>query len=75
MVLQNKKRLKTSPKVGIIILNWNNYADTKEFLESIQKLAYKNYNVAIIDNGSTNQSTKNLEKKFPHYTYIYNKKT
>jgi len=41
-----------SPKVFIIILNWNNWSDTLECLESLKNNDYPNYQVVIIDNGS-----------------------
>jgi GT2 family glycosyltransferase len=41
-----------SPKVFIIILNWNNWPDTLECLESLKNNDYPNYQVVIIDNGS-----------------------
>lgn len=60
-------------KVSIIVLNWNNYQDTKECLESLQKITYPHYEVIIVDNGSKDGSTKRLQKEFPQYIYIYNK--
>lgn len=61
------------PKVLIIILNWNNYNDAKNCLQSLKQLDYPNYNVILVDNGSDDNSTKKFEKEFPKYTYIYNK--
>ncbi len=40
------------PKVFIIILNWNNWPDTLECLESLKNNDYPNYKVVIVDNGS-----------------------
>jgi GT2 family glycosyltransferase len=48
--------------VSIIILNWNGWKDTIECLESVLKLSYKNFNVILIDNNSTNDSIKNILK-------------
>jgi len=45
------------PKVFIIILNWNNWPDTLECLESLKNNDYPNYQVVIIDNGSTEKPT------------------
>ncbi len=28
------------PKVSIVVLNWNNFKDTKECLESLGKISY-----------------------------------
>jgi cellulose synthase/poly-beta-1,6-N-acetylglucosamine synthase-like glycosyltransferase len=41
-----------SPKVSIIILNWNGLEDTIECLESLKKITYLNYEVIVVDNGS-----------------------
>lgn len=54
--LKNKKPKKW-PKVAIIILNWNGWKDTIECLESVFRNNYSNYQVIVIDNGSTNGST------------------
>jgi len=48
--------LGTWPKVAIIILNWNGWQDTIECLESVSNLIYPNYEVIVLDNGSTDDS-------------------
>lgn len=63
----------TYPKVLIIVLNWNNYEDTKECLESLEKIIYSNHEVIIVDNASTDKSTQKIQKEFPQHTYLYNK--
>lgn len=40
------------PKILIIILNYNGWDDTKECLESLNKVEYENFEVILIDNGS-----------------------
>lgn len=69
MDIQSKNKLK--PKVGIVILNWNNYSDTKETLVAIQKQTYNNCEVVIVDGKSTDNSTRKLEKEFTKFSYIY----
>lgn len=54
-----------SGSVAIIILNWNNYPDTLECLESLYCISYPNYRIIIIDNGSTDDSLPVLRSKFP----------
>lgn len=49
-----------SPRVSIIILNWNGWKDTLECLESIYQIDYSNYDVLVVDNASQDNS---LEKK------------
>ena len=44
------------PKVGIIVLNWNNWRDTLECLESVYRLDYPNVDVIVCDNASTDES-------------------
>jgi GT2 family glycosyltransferase len=61
---------RTEPKVYIIILNWNQYLDTKECLESLSKITYQNRSVIIVDNGSSDDSVDRLQKEFPGYTFI-----
>jgi len=65
--------MKENPKVFIIILNWNNYKDTKKCLISLEKIDYPNYDTIVIDNGSTDGSGKKLNEICPSYTFILNK--
>jgi len=48
-------------KVSIIILNWNGWKDTIECLESIFRNTYPNYQVIVIDNGSTDGSLEKIK--------------
>lgn len=50
------------PKVAIIILNWNGWQDTIECLESLYQITYPNYQVVVVDNGSTNESIKKIRE-------------
>lgn len=54
-----------SPQVFIIILNWNDFQSTLLCLESLKSLTYPNYKIMVIDNGSTNESVKELSA-FPN---------
>jgi len=58
--LKNKMP-KEWPKVAIIILNWNGWKDTIECLESVFRNTYPNYQVIVIDNGSTNASMEKIK--------------
>lgn len=62
--------MKSLPKVAILVLNWNNYQDTKRCLDSLKKLDYPSYSVVLIDNGSTDNSGNRLEKEFPNVNHI-----
>ena len=65
---------KLNNKVGIVILNWNNFEDTKECLDSILNQSHRNFEVVVIDGGSTNNSTKIIQEKYPHFHYIYSER-
>ena len=56
-----KKSIKEWPKVAIIILNWNGWKDTIECLESVFRNNYPNYQVIVIDNGSTDGSIEKIK--------------
>lgn len=49
-------------EVSIIIINWMNWKDTIECLESILKVNYTNYNIIIIDNCSKNDSIEKIKE-------------
>lgn len=54
--------MNTRPKVYIIVLNYKNYNDTIECLESLLKLRYANKEIIVVDNASPNDSGKYLEE-------------
>ncbi|HIC91275.1 MAG TPA: glycosyltransferase family 2 protein [Syntrophaceae bacterium] len=62
------------PKVSIIILNWNGLEDTLECLESVFKLDYPNFEVIVVDNGSTDDSVRQIRQEFPDVVIIENGK-
>lgn len=58
--------LNMNPKICIIILNWNQKQLLENCLSSLlYKTDYPNYNVLVVDNGSTDGSRESIEKKFP----------
>jgi GT2 family glycosyltransferase len=50
-----------SSLVKIIILNWNGWKDTIECLESLFQISYLNYQVIVVDNGSTDDSIEKIK--------------
>lgn len=66
-----------NPQVSIIILNWNGWEDTVECLESLWQINYRNYDIIVVDNNSTNESleqiknyaTGKLKIKSPFFDY------
>ncbi len=61
-----------TPKVSIIILNWSNLEETIKCLESMYTINYTNFDVIVIDNGSTEDPRLDLLKKFPDINYRRN---
>lgn len=52
-------------KVSVIIASWNRKDDLKRTLKSLQTQDYKNFEIIVIDNGSTDGSVELVEKEFP----------
>lgn len=52
------------PLVSIIIVNYNGYHLLKNCLNSILKNSYKNYEIIIADNGSTDNSLSQIKTDF-----------
>lgn len=41
------------PLVSVILVNYNGYEDTVECVKSLLEITYDNYNIIVVDNGST----------------------
>ncbi len=57
--------------VAIVILNYLNYTDTIECVDSILQNAYDICGIVIVENGSGNQSVKAIKKAFKNKPGIY----
>jgi GT2 family glycosyltransferase len=51
-------------KVSVIVLNWNGRQDTLECLESLSHIDYPNFDVIIVDNGSSDGSVGAIRERF-----------
>ena len=60
--MQKTDSLSTSKKVYILILNWNNWRDTIECLESVFQNSYPNFQVICVDNASTDNSEQRIKE-------------
>jgi GT2 family glycosyltransferase len=67
---ENGETLTTSPKVAIVVLNWNGWADTVECLDSLSRLSYAAHTVIVVDNGSTDNSVREIRSRFPDLMLI-----
>ncbi|MFH1225495.1 MAG: glycosyltransferase family 2 protein [Candidatus Diapherotrites archaeon] len=62
-------------KATIIILNWNRWELTRDCLNSLRENTdYADYEVIVVDNGSTDGSAGKIKKEFPGARLIANKK-
>ncbi len=59
------------PAVCFVILNWNQPALTRACLQSVRGLNYGNYEVILIDNGSTDGSASCIRAEFPEVQLIH----
>ena len=63
---------KNYPLVSIVILNWNGLAYLKKCLQSLLCLTYPNYEVIVVDNGSSDGSPDIVERDFQNVRLIAN---
>ena len=60
------------PRVFIVILNWNNAADTLECLASVLQLQYANDDIVVVDNGSTDGTVATIRGGYADVTILEN---
>jgi len=66
--------MKQTPKVAVVILNWNNKYFLEKFLPSVYNSHYENIEFIIGDNASTDDSIQFIEEYYPHIHIIKNDK-
>ena len=62
------------PRVAILILNWNDLRNTVETLMSVRSLTYPDFEVWVVDNGSTDGSREAVANHFPEARVIASSK-
>jgi GT2 family glycosyltransferase len=60
----------SNPLISIIILNWNVSDCIVECLESVEKTTYKNIEILVVDNASSDDSPILIKRKFPRVRLI-----
>lgn len=58
------------PLVDIVIINYNGMPLLRQFLPSVAKLNYPNYEVIVVDNASTDDSVKFLKEYYHQFKII-----
>lgn len=64
------------PKVSIVFVTWNGKKYTFDLILSLNKIIYKNYDIIVVDNGSTDGTQEEFKKKYlgsKRFTLIENK--
>ena len=61
--------------VSIVVLNYKNYHDTIDCIDSIFQCKYINLNVIVVDNDSKNESVDILKKKYQNKIILIASKT
>ena len=70
LVVAEKPKHAISPRVVVIILNWNGKEDTLECLSSVKQLDYPNYETVVVDNGSSDDSIIAIATQYPDITLL-----
>lgn len=61
-----------TPKVSIIILNWNAADETIKSVEACRQIAYENFDIVVVDNHSSEVSPDKIEQACPDSVLIRN---
>jgi hypothetical protein len=61
---------KTLPMIVCVVVNWNGWQDTVECLTSLRQQDYDGLQVIVVDNGSTNDSSRMIREAHPWVTVI-----
>jgi GT2 family glycosyltransferase len=60
------------PCVYVVVLNWNNYGDTRNCLESLNRSTYPNLKIIVVDNASADGSGQRLQQEFERPQFLFN---
>jgi GT2 family glycosyltransferase len=70
--VQQQNNTNNTPSVAVVILNWNGQHFLEKFLPSVLASTYKNTQIIVADNASTDDSIAFLQKHFPTVKIIVN---
>lgn len=57
-------------KVAIILVNWNGFEYTNDCIASLQHVKNVDFDIILVDNGSTDHSGKQLKQRYPSIILI-----
>lgn len=58
------------PAVSVIVLNWNGAAFLPRCMEALQAQSFRDFEVLVVDNGSTDHSVDQLETRWPGFRLL-----
>jgi GT2 family glycosyltransferase len=64
------RKIKYNPLVYVVVLNWNNAADTIACLQSLENSDYQPFVPLVVDNGSTDGSVQIIHDEFPKLSIV-----
>lgn len=70
--LQHQNNINNTPSVAVVILNWNGQHFLEKFLPFVLVSTYKNIQIIVADNASTDDSIELLQQHFPAIKIIIN---
>ena len=62
----------SNQKVVVVLVNWHGWRDTISCLDSLLQLDYKNHEIVVVDNASTDDSVTRIKEKHPAVHIIIN---
>lgn len=69
---ESEQKKDSVPQVSIVVLNWNGLENTLECIESLSKINYPNYEIIVVDNGSSDGSAQTLKDRRYKITLLEN---
>lgn len=60
--------------ISVVIVTWNSEKDIEECLSSLRSQTYKNFNVILVDNASSDRTKEIVEKNFPEVKILAQEK-
>jgi GT2 family glycosyltransferase len=58
--------MRTSPSVSVVLVSWNSAAFLPRCLDSLSMQTFQDFEIILIDNGSLDRGTDELEQKYPN---------
>jgi hypothetical protein len=73
-IINDSEKKFPAPSVYTLVLNYNNYADTVETIESVLSMNYDSNVILLIENSSDNTIIQKIRTTYPNLAIIENKK-